>query len=312
MRAGWIIGTALVCGLLALAAPAQTVLDPLVVNGERTGPRLWHVRGDAGELWILGTVSPLPVGVRWRASEVERRLTGADAVLLAKPLEISAPRVLWMFIAQRDLLLIKGGRKLRDILPPDLYGRFAAQRLKYTGGANQWDRYRPLIAGALLEDAALQKNGLSTRLDVSLAVRRLARDRHVKIDEVKIPGATDLLQALKTVTPDAENRCIGAMLDTVEHGMPAMVARAAAWSSGDLEKIQVLPESTEAACSAALAADPHAGGVLETIQRNWLDALERHARSGGVAVAVVEMDDLLGPGGLLNALRADGFTVEAP
>ncbi len=294
------------------AAPAARSADEIIVSAPRMGPRLWHVQREAAQLWILGTLSPLPVGATWRAGEVERLLGEADAVLAAKPLEISVPRVLWILIAQRDLVIIKDRRKLEDVLAPGLYARFAAQRAKYGLAKDKWERYRPIVAGALFEDAALQRNGLSERLDVSLAVRRLARKHRVRIEEVKVPGAPDLLSALKTVSPDAENRCVTAILDTIESGLPQLRERAAAWSSGDLERLQALPPSTEASCGAALGADESAAGVLAQIQRRWLEALEAHLRGGALTIAVLDVDLLLGKGGLLDALRADGYAVEAP
>ena len=297
--------------LLAAVAPARSA-DEIIVSAPRLGPRLWYVQHDAARLWILGTVSPLPVGARWRAGEVERLLGEADAVLAAKPMEISLRRVLWILIAQRDLVVIKDGRKLEDVLSPELYARFAVQRAKYGLGKEKWERYRPIVAGALLEDAAMQKHGLSERLDVSLAVRHLARNHHVRIEEVKIPGAPDLLGALKSVSPDAESRCLTAILGTVESGLPLLAQRADAWSSGDLERMQGLPESTEQSCGAALGAEKGAAGVLAQIHRRWLEALEAHLRGSALTIAVLDVGLLLGPGGLLDALRADGYAVAAP
>jgi hypothetical protein len=164
----------------------------------------------------------------------------------------------------------------RTCLPPDLYARFAAQRAKYTGRSDKWERYRPIVAGALLEDAAMRKNGLSERLDVSLAVRRLARKHHVRIDEVKIPGAPDLLDALKSVGPEAESRCVAAIsapsrADCRCSRSVPMPGRAATSSA-----CRRCRESTEASCGAAFGADVRAAGVLAQIHRRWLEALEAH------------------------------------
>jgi uncharacterized protein YbaP (TraB family) len=294
------------------AALGDVALDPVIVNGARMGPRLWHVRHDAAQLWILGTISPLPVGATWRAGEVEHLLGGANTVLAARPMEITAPRVLWILITQRDLLLIKGGHTLKEVMAPDLYARFAALRMTYAQRSRAWERYRPIIASALLEDEALKQHGLSQRLDVSLAVRRLAAKHHVAVDEVKIPGAPDLLEALRSVAPDVENRCVAAILDAIERDIPLLADRARAWSSGDLERISALPESTESICGALMSADTRAGELLARIHQQWLAALEGHLQRGGITIAVIDVDLLLGRGGLLAALRGDGYAVEAP
>lgn len=58
---------------------AATHIEPapgaqVLVTAERPGPRLWHVSNGEHVLWILGTRSPLPQGMRWRSAEVEEVL----------------------------------------------------------------------------------------------------------------------------------------------------------------------------------------------------------------------------------------------
>jgi len=301
-----------VCILPHTGARAADSIGEMIVSGSRPGPRLWQVHQGASNLWILGTVSPLLDGVSWRSAEVVRLLGRTDTVLAAKPLQISLPRALWIMLAQRGLVLNPGGRQLRELLPPALYGRFAALRSRYGKSDDQWERYRPLIAGALLEDEALKANGLSTRLDVSLTVRRLAREHHVPITEVNIPGASDLLKALKTVSPGAESGCFQTILETVESGIPALRERANAWSSGDVERIRATPESAEANCERLLSTESQPVQPLAQIRSRWLEALERALSHPGAAIAVVDMDLLLSANGLLQRLRADGYAVDGP
>jgi hypothetical protein len=125
--AGWLPPT--------LARAGQTsapTLEEVVVTGERAGPGLWHVYKGSAQLWILGAVSPLPKDMTWRSKQIETILDGTNQVLLAKPVEIGVARALWLLITQRDLLLLGGGKKLKDVLPADLHARFAAQRAKFT------------------------------------------------------------------------------------------------------------------------------------------------------------------------------------
>src|SRR5579862_5728103 len=139
----------------AEAPPAQ--LDELVVTGERTGPGLWHVHRGSAHMWVLGSISPLPKGITWRATEVEKILGATDRVLVPKPLEIGIVRILWLLITERSLIMVHGGKRLRDVLPPDLHARFALDRAKYTNDADKWERYRPIVAAAFLQQAALHQ-----------------------------------------------------------------------------------------------------------------------------------------------------------
>jgi len=297
----------------AMAAAPDNAIDELVVTGERAGPGLWHVHGAAGEAWIMGTVSPLPKDITWRSRQLEQILAGTRVVLVGKPFEIGILRALWLFITQRDLLMVPGGRRLKDVMPPELYARFEALRARYNSDPDKWTHFRPIIATAFLEQAALRQVGLSARLDIGNEVRALARKHDVRIDEIKIAGVRDFLDALKSMPPAVEDTCVVAALATIESGLPRLVARAQAWVTGDLERIQSLPESAEVdACIAALSGDFGARDLLTQIRRTWALSLDEQLRAGGVTVAVVNMDLLLERGGLLAALQARGYTVDSP
>lgn len=299
--------------LSATAAAPDNAIDELVVTGERTGPGLWHVHGTAGEAWIMGTASPLPKNITWRSRQLEQILAGTRIVLVGKPFEIGILRALWLLITQRDLLLVPGGRRLKDVMPPELYARFETLRARYNSDPDKWTHFRPIIATALLEQAALREVGLSAHLDIGNEVRTLARKHDVRIEEIKIAGVRDFLDVLKSMPPAVEDTCVVAALATIETGLPRLVSRAQAWVTGDLERIHSLPESAEVdACVAALSGDLGARDLLGQIRRTWALSLDEQLRAGGVTVAVVNMDLLLERGGLLAALQAQGYTVDAP
>jgi len=299
-------------GAVDVPPPAST-LDAVVVTGERAGPGLWHVQGHGGEAWILGTISPLPRAISWRSLEVEGTLAKAKVVLVGKPFEINIFRVLWLFITERSLLMVPGGRTIRDVMPPDVYARFARLRAKYSSERDEWARYRPIIATAFLERAALHQAGLSARLDIGAEVRELAHKHDVHVEEVKVAGLGDFLAALKAMPPATEEQCVAGALATIETGLPRLVARAQAWVTGDVERIQSLPEPAEVdACVAALGSYPRAADLLAQIRGTWLGSLEAHLTRGEPALAVINMDLLLQPGGLLEELRTAGYTVDAP
>jgi len=258
-------------------------------------------------------VSPLPKEMTWRSKQLEAILGGTNQLLVAKPFEIGIARALWILVTQRDLLMVGHGKKLKDVLPADLYVRFAAQRARFTNDSAKWEKYRPIIAAAFLQEDALHQVGLSTRLDLADEVRSLARKHRVRIEEFKIAGLHDVLDALKTLPTATEDKCVAASLSTIESGLPRLIDRARAWATGDIDRIRSLPESAEvAACREAITVDPGAGDLLALLRRTWLENMERHLQNGGVTLAVVSIDLLLGTGGFLDELRARGYTVEAP
>jgi len=208
---------------------------------------------------------------------------------------------------------VPDGRRLRDVMPATLYARFAAQRAQYSHDAEKWERFRPSIAAAFLQEAALHKVGLSTHLDIGSEVRALARKHDVEVEEVKIAGVRDLLDTLKVVPSATELTCVGAALSTVESGLPRLVERANAWANGDVERMRALPESQEdLACRAALSTGSGSAELLAQIRGSWLGAIKGGVDRGGTTVAVVSIEVLFEKGGVLDQLRAQGYEVEEP
>jgi uncharacterized protein YbaP (TraB family) len=293
------------------APPAQ--LEELTVTGERTGPGMWRVHRGSSQLWILGSISPLPKGITWRSKQVEQVLTTTQRVLVPKPLEIGIVKILWLLITERNVIMIRGGKRLKDVLPQNLYQRFAAQRARFTKDADKWERYRPIVASAFLEQAAFHSVGLSARLDLGAAVRMLAKKQDVPVEEVKIAGVGDFLDTLKAMPAATENACVDASLVTVESGLPRLIERARAWSTGDVERIQALPQPAAVdACLAALDSGASKGDLLARVRQAWLAAIERNLQGSAVTLAVVNMDLLLGHGGLMETLRAQGYEIDSP
>ena len=312
-----LIATGMLAGHAAAAwgateQPAQA-LDEIVVSAERAGPGMWHVRRGDANVWIVGSISPLPRDITWRSKQVENVLESTSQVLVQKPIEISIPRILWMLIADRKFLMVGGGNALKDVLPPALYARFAAQRSKLDAPFNKWERYRPIIAAAFLQQAAFNRVNLSMRLDLGAALRTLAKKHGVRVEEIKVAGASDMLEALKTMPAATELTCVEASLSTLEIGLPRLVERAQAWAEGNVERIANLPELKEVdACRSALDAGKGASDVISHVRQTWLENVEKNLRSAGTTIAVVNLDMLLERGGLLDELRADGYDIEGP
>jgi hypothetical protein len=135
----------------------------------------------------------------------------------------------------------------------------------------------------------------------------------VRIEELKIAGVHDVLDALKTMPPATENSCVEASLVTIEKDLPRLVERAQAWATGNVERIENLHEPPEVdACRAALDQGAGASDLISLVRRTWLDRMEKYLQSGEMTVAVVNMDLLLEKGGLLDELRARGYDIDTP
>src|SRR5437868_6820283 len=83
----------LVMGLLAAPAAAQISVQPAIapgVAGVRAYPSLWHVKGEQGEVYLLGAVHVLPPQVRWRTQAISRGLSRSDVLVFEVPEDAAA------------------------------------------------------------------------------------------------------------------------------------------------------------------------------------------------------------------------------
>src|SRR5690606_39347135 len=63
-------------------APDDVVdMDTVVVSGVLPGPRMWRVSKDGHDLYILGTLSPLPKRMEWMSREVEDTIARSQSVI---------------------------------------------------------------------------------------------------------------------------------------------------------------------------------------------------------------------------------------
>ena len=125
------------------AAGAPEGMEEVVVEGRHEGPRMWTVRSGDHTLWILGTISPLPKKMVWQPDAVEEALKYTQEVVPAWPsygIGANPITALRVYIAWRHLQKPPDNLPLRESLPPHLYARVEALRIRYaphdTGSAS--------------------------------------------------------------------------------------------------------------------------------------------------------------------------------
>ena len=110
------------------AAPAS--IEEVLVTGQQPGPGLWKVThpaaGNDHVLWILGSCGPLPRKMRWRSSELESVLAGSRELIgpIAMRAEVGPLGGITLPPVLLGLRRNPDGRRLQEVLPPDLYARW--------------------------------------------------------------------------------------------------------------------------------------------------------------------------------------------
>jgi uncharacterized protein YbaP (TraB family) len=290
--------------------------EELTVTGRYPGPPLWKVSSGAHELWIFGTLSVIPKDITWGSVIVERVIARADEMLLPPGVDAAARnpfRYVGLFFRARKLTRNENGAPLKDVLPADLYARYAAIRDRYDG-PRSLEQERPALVAGRLYARAIDASGLTFGGKLRSSIERLARDAHVKKTDTEVradPG--DLLDAAQTLSRQAEIDCFATVLASIDNDLPGIAARARAWAVGDIEALRRFDyPDIEGECLSFASTSEGLRDTLTRVESSWLDAAQRSLAANGTTFATLSVGELLRPDGPLARLRELGYEVREP
>lgn len=293
----------------ATAAPIEdpegTVVDAFVVQAVEPGPAWWRVSDGDSIVYILGAPeSPMPPGVTWDKRTVERRLAGANGLLMGSSMTAGL-RDLPALLKIRAQL--KSKTPLEPGLSPALRARFVAARTRLGQPASKYAGWTPLVAGALIYgDSRDRKKGWSyTRA----AVTQAAKKRKVKVTfSARYKAVPFARAAIAGLTPAIHQQCLESALEDIETSDARVRASAAGWARGDVAVALTAPRNFDR-CLLLLS------GGAELWRRQSRDdaaAIATALKKPGKAVAVIGLRRLLAEDGVLEQLRDKGFDVAGP
>lgn len=300
-------------------APMQE-LEPILVLGERPGPALWKVTYRDHELWLLPTMTQLSQRVVWRSSQLEDVLSRSQEVYFEASLVLHLggndkddTRVL-------DALLNPDGKWVRDILPPDLHALFARLNARYAGNDQRLETFRPFYAAMQLREQAFRRLQLDGDGQVHDQVAFLARRYFIPLRllgrEIS-PGAGTLAARLRRIAVQADVDCASSQLYELESDLRQAVVRANAWSTGDIDALRADWAATRqrdqlVSCKPLFRQlAPRDREVRQTRDQGFR-ALERALRRNRSTVALVMLEEVFDPDGVVARMRAAGYQVEEP
>jgi uncharacterized protein YbaP (TraB family) len=288
------------------------------VTGERAGPGLWKVARGENAVFILGTFNPLPRRMTWRSRQVEAVLDRASQVIPYRPdldTSIGPIKAFKMYRQWRRLRRNPDDQTLQQVLPPDLFSRFEALRLKYAPGDLGMLELRPLLAASELSQAAIRSVGLKTDDNVAAAVLKLARQRKVPVVKLRqrVDDPQAVLADLGNINAVTERACLAATLARLDADVSTLRDRANAWAIGDIGKLRSqAAEEQRASCMAALTSAPRINEITAEFDKQWLAAVVSAADNQKVTLAISPIGRLLQKDGVLAQLAALGYQVTPP
>jgi uncharacterized protein YbaP (TraB family) len=220
-----------------------------------------------------------------------------------------------LYLQYRRLRGNADDQTLEQVLPPELFARFEAQRLKYAPRNRSILKQRPVVAASELWREGISRSGLTLRNDVDRAVAKLARERKVKIvtPAVKIEDAKGTLAEVGQLPLDAEIACMSALLGRIESDLATARRRAEDWAVGDVEALRSRRGAQrQESCWDALLTSPKLAAVLREFDAAWLRTVTQSLEQHPVTLAVVPFGELYAPGGVLATFRARGYEIDEP
>lgn len=283
--------------------PDAVLVEELVVTARVPGPAWWRVSDADTTVYVLGVPSVTTKQLAWDRAVLERRLTGANQLIVSvdgvKVRPLGAPG------AALNYLRLKGG-VFEESLSGSARQRFVAARSAFKKPAKRYGTKNALAASLLLIEDWLDAAFLTTT-DPSKPIRQLARSKRVKVVE-KAYDAGPLLGAVARTPRGAGMACLDAVLDQIDAGPGAIRAASRAWALGDVRGALAADRTAER----CLAAAPGAAQLDARYKADQAAQIAAALQRPGHAVAVIQLRPLLSQGGVLDRLRAQGFTVKTP
>ncbi len=309
----------------AIPAIAET-LEEVKVSDE-PGPLMWRVSRDDHVVWIIGTMSPVPTGLKWNDRQMRAVLAESDEVL--GQISYSASVDGGRFAVIRSIpALLKArknpdGAKLGELLPPEQYARWRSLAEAALGEPAEEDmeEWRPMLLADVLYFETLKSRKLREGDVVTPRLHKLAREAKVPVRrrevDVKLDKPKTLIAEFRSLPRDREIECLIATMDFIEQDVPKAEARARAWAVGEPALMEEdLAALNREPCTLAAVRDSSMKDRLNELEQksrqDFLDMVGYALLGRGTTVTTLPMQLLTGPKSVLETLRASGYTVEAP
>lgn len=263
-------------------------------------PAWWRVSDGRSEVWVLGAPTLAPAGMAWDTAAVERRLSGASALIIA-----AQPRGQVLAFAG----LIKSAfspTPMESGLDPALRRRFEAISAAVGQSPGHYAAWKPAMAGVMLEGDYYKAVGVKSG-EIEATVRRIARDDGVRETPAAYYDASALAGAAEALSPAGQQLCLGAALHNLEANGPRIRQIAADWSRG--RPAAPPPDGSDLACIAAM---PQLKALNDRNLTAESAAIAQALGKPGRTVAVFDLQRLTMPNGVLDRLRARGLSVSGP
>jgi hypothetical protein len=273
--------------------------------------------------------------MEWESARVERVLAQSQEAIYEPDVGVAfSPKILFnpanIFRGIRLVNRLQANpddATIDAVLPPELYARYEALKLKYFPREDEPEEMRPIFAGAMLSERILREEDLDTGNGIEKEIGRLIR-RTDDIVETRIEVTADLTgsfselaarmeRMVASLPPELERQCFEQEIGRLETDLDDMKSRANAWAQGRIDQFRgiPLPGDVDDACEAMLFESSEfetLDQLVRELDRLWLEAAERVLANNASTFAILDIVELLDEDGLLAVLKARGYEIVEP
>jgi len=284
-------------------------VETVTVMAQAPGPAFWHLSKGDSEIWILGTLGPLPENLVWDTSHLAKLVEGARVVLAPPEASAGIFEVGWLLLTNSDLLSMPDGQKLEASLPPELRARFVAARESIKQDAEHYEDDAPVVAALKLERDFNKANGLSWEQPRQM-VEKIASAKHVKFRTIADYDAMPMAKELLRLPADQARSCLENAVHDLELRAVHAKAAAEAWAAGDVKSVKAHytePNLEHCAMQSGKFSQLDERGIADS-----LAAIDEALSKPGKTIMLVDIGSLLRNTGVVEKLRAQGVVIEGP
>jgi len=282
----------------APAAPAPATAPASQVPLPDANPALWVVRDDDTTIYLFGTFHLLD-GRPWFDDEVRTAFDASSEVVLEAIIPEN-PAELQPLIVQ--YALDPQGRSLSTLLSAEQNA--ALGRALQTLGAppNAFDRFEPWFVAMSMTAVAAQQMGISSDNGPEGVITRAARARNIPVSELE--GIEWQLRLFDGMPEELQLKQLRQSLDELDQIRETLQPMLAAWSDGDVERLQRIMEQSGDRDPALLQF------LITNRNRTWAGWIQDRMSRPGVVFLAVGAAHLTGNDSVQNLLRARGLRAE--
>jgi len=260
---------------------------------------VWAVRGAHNTVYIAGSMHLLPPQDATLPPGFERAYRDSARLVMEMDLGALDPGAMSEWMMAHGTLPV--GTQLRGVLGDSRYERVrtAAQQLGFPVVA--LDHLTPWMVGIELTELAYANAGYDS--DTGVEEQLLRRAQAEGKPTAGLETLEEELGGLAALSPEDQVHMLEQTLEDIRDIQPQMREVLGAWRAGDADRLgQLLADEYRSF--------PSLFEPLVTVRNaRWLPQVEALLRAQDNSFVVVGALHVAGPGGLLERLRRDGFSV---